>query len=92
MAQRLGEAFVPMNMALPDFKSVLANEKEARLVGNGQIPRDMVNRLIFEQKLAFSEGKCVYAKVVTAPGELLAILAAEPGQGLKIRRVFRSIP
>lgn len=85
----LGAAFVPMAGALPDWKSILAGPKEARLLNNGQIPRDLANRVIVEQKQAFSTGRPVFVKVLTTTGDLLAILAAESGQGLKIRRVFR---
>ncbi len=87
----LGAAFVPLAQALPKWKPMLASAKEAKLMRNGQIPKDMANRLVFEQKQAFSSGAPVLIKVVSEMGDLLAILAAEPGQGLKIRRVFRSI-
>lgn len=83
--------FVPLSEALPNWKQLVASERDARLMRNGQIPRDLANRLVFEQKQAFSSGQAVFVKVVTDLGELLAVLAAEPGQGLKIRRVFRSI-
>lgn len=82
---------IPMGQALPGVKSVLAGPKEARLVGHGQIPRDVTTRLISEQKEAIQSGKPVFVKVVSSTGDLLAILAAEPKQGLKIRRVFRTI-
>jgi tRNA pseudouridine55 synthase len=85
----LGEAFVPMSESLPQWKVVVASGKDVKLVTNGQIPRDMVNRLIFEQKQAYSTGQPVFVKVLSEGGGLLAIVAAEPGQGLKIRRVFR---
>jgi tRNA pseudouridine55 synthase len=85
----LGDAFVPMSRALPDLKPIIASPREMKLMSNGQIARDMVTRLIFEQKQAISTQTPVYVKVLTVAGDLLAILAAEPGQGLKIRRVFR---
>jgi tRNA pseudouridine55 synthase len=84
-----GEAFVPMSRALPDLKPIVASPREMKLMSNGQIARDMVTRLIFEQKQAISTQTPVFVKVLTVAGDLLAILAAEPGQGLKIRRVFR---
>lgn len=87
----LGEAFVPMARALPAWKSLMVGPKDARLVANGQVPRDLFNRLIFEQKQAFEQGAPIFVKAITGRGDLLAILAAEPGQGLKIRRVFRGI-
>jgi tRNA pseudouridine55 synthase len=87
--QGFGAAFVPLAQALPAWKALIAGPKEARLVVNGQVPRDLFNRLIFEQKQAHEQGVPVFIKVMTGAGGLLAILAAEPGQGLKIRRVFR---
>lgn len=84
-------AFVPMAQALPGLKSVMANPKEARLMGNGQIPRDMMSRLVPEQKQAYDQNKSVFVKVLANNGDLLALLAAEPGQGLKIKRVFRTL-
>ncbi len=88
----LGDAFIPMSQALPGLKSVIAGPREVKLVTNGQIARDLVTRLIFEQKQAIETQLPVFIKVLTGEGDLLAILAAEPGQGLKIRRVFRSFP
>lgn len=85
-----GPAFIPMSQALPGLKAVMAGPKDVKLVGHGQIPRDIENRLIVEQKRAFELGKSVFVKVISDRGDLLAILAAEPGQGLKIKRVFRS--
>lgn len=84
------EALVPMGKALPEWKQVVANPKEMRLISNGQVPRDLVNRLIFEQKQSFELNSPVFIKVLSPASDLLAILAAEPGQGLKIRRVFRT--
>jgi len=91
---RQGEvpAFVPMGQALPDLRPVVAGPREIKLVINGQIPRDLASRLMFEQKQAIATQSSVYIKVLTGSGDLLAILAAEPGQGLKIRRVFRGLP
>lgn len=86
----LGAAFIPMSDALPELKSLMAGQKEARLMANGQIPRDLQNRLVFEQKQAFERGAPVFVKVMSNEGSLLAILAALPGQGLKIRRVFQN--
>jgi len=85
------QGFIPMAKALPAWKSIIASPKDAKLMSNGQIPRDLVNRLVPEQKEAFAAAKPVFVKVMTGDGDLLAILAAEAGQGLKIRRVFRTI-
>jgi len=86
----VSSAFIPMAQALPGWKSIVANPKENRLIANGQVPKDLYNRLIFEQKQSFEHQQPVFVKVISGAGDLLAILAAEPGQGLKIRRVFRT--
>ena len=91
LAEGQRSAFVPMGQALPDLRPVVASPREMKLVVNGQIPKDLASRLMFEQKQAIQEQKSVFIKVLTGGGELLAIFAAEPGQGLKIRRVFRGI-
>lgn len=84
-----GGAYIGLGAALPGYRTLVADSRETRLVENGQVPKDFMGRLIPEQKQTFESGKPVYIKVVTQTGDLLAILAAEPGQGLKIRRVFR---
>lgn len=86
----VSSAFIPMAQALPGWKSIVANPKENRLIANGQVPKDLYNRLIFEQKQSFEHQQPIFVKVISGTGDLLAILAAEPGQGLKIRRVFRT--
>jgi tRNA pseudouridine55 synthase len=87
-----GGALIPMAQALPNWKGIIASEKDARLMGNGQIPKDLANRLVVTQKDAFERQEPVFVKVLSNTGDLLAILAAEAGQGLKIRRVFRTSP
>ena len=87
-----GPGFVRLAEALPGLRAVLADSKEARLISNGQIPRDLVTRLIPEQKQAFSTSEPVLVKVLSNSGDLLALLSAQSGQGLKIRRVFHPQP
>ena len=81
--------FVPLNEALPDLRIVRVSSKEERLLSNGQIPRDLGNRLIVEQKEALRRGEAIGIRVLASSGQLISILVAEPGRGLKIRRVFR---
>jgi tRNA pseudouridine55 synthase len=90
---RVAAALLPMAQALPAaWPSVVAGEKDARLISNGQISRDLANRLVVVQKEAFARETPMFVRVLSGAGELLAILAAEAGQGLKIRRVFRTNP
>jgi tRNA pseudouridine55 synthase len=88
----LGSAFVLLPDSLPGFRSIVADEREARLMNNGQIANSLAGRLVPEQKQAFDSGRPVYVKVSMGSGRLLALVGAEPGQGLKIRRVFRDGP
>jgi tRNA pseudouridine55 synthase len=85
----LGSAFVGLSESLPGMRSVVVDEREARLMNNGQIANSLAGRLVPEQKQAFSSGQPVFIKVSLGTGRLLALVGAEPGQGLKIRRVFR---
>jgi tRNA pseudouridine55 synthase len=80
---------ISMSEALPEHRSIRIPSKEQRLLMNGQIPRDLANRLIVEQKEALRTGVSIPVKVIGFEGELISILIAQPGQGLKIRRVFR---
>lgn len=82
-------AFVPISATLPHWRSVYVPGKEERLLMNGQIPRDLANRLIVEQKEAFRRNEPIGIKVLGDSGRLISILMAQPGNGLKIRRVFR---
>jgi len=88
----MGEAFIPMSKTLPDWRAVRVAAKEERLLLNGQIPRDLANRLIVDQKEALRIGAPIGVKVLSGEGALISILVAEPGRPLKIRRVFRLDP
>lgn len=81
---------IPLSRALPEMKGLIADSKEQRLLQNGQIPRDLANRLVFEQKEAARLAAPITIKVLSMDQNLLALIAAVPGQGLKIRRVFKS--
>jgi tRNA pseudouridine55 synthase len=84
----LGPAFVPMAQSLPGWTSCIVKGREEQLLRHGQISHDLGNRLIVAQKDAVREGKPVGIKVVGATGELVGLLEALPGEGLKIRRIF----
>jgi tRNA pseudouridine55 synthase len=83
-------AFIPVSEALPTWKTLTVRGKDEKLIHNGQISYDLANRLIVQQKQAFSEQNIVGVKILSASsGSLLAILEAQPNRGLKIRRVFK---
>lgn len=87
-AKSLGPAFIPMAQALPGWISCSVRGREEQLLRHGQISHDLGNRLIVAQKDAVREQKAVGIKVVGESGELVGLLEALPGQGLKIRRIF----
>ena len=78
-----------MNHSLPQWRGVLVKGREENLILNGQVPQDLLSRLIIEQKEAIKAGRPIGVKVLSLEGRLLALLEATPDEGLKIRRVFR---
>ena len=85
----LGEAFVPMNLVLQDWKAVSVKGRDETLMQNGQVPKSLHQRLIVEQKVANQEQRSVGIRVMSCSGDhLMAIIEAIPNKGLKIRRKF----
>lgn len=80
---------IPLGEALPALKAFFVEGKDQRLLLNGQVPRDLASRLIFEQKEAIRRQETVTVKVLDHRQNMLALVAAIPGQGVKIRRVFK---
>ena len=86
----LGNSFLPSAQALPHLKMLVADQKEQKLLSNGQIPHSISSRLIFEVKQAQKTREIQDVKVLGKDQNLLAILQATPDRGLKIRRVFKN--
>lgn len=84
----IDSGFVPLERALPELETFTVRGREEQLLRNGQISKDLSNRLILVQKRANSEGQPLPVKIMAASGGLLGLLEAVPGQGLKIRRIF----
>lgn len=88
-AQTLPQAFIPLELALPDWKALTISGRDERLLRNGQISHDVSSRLLVEQKEATRLQAVVGIKVISSESKsLLGLLEARPGQGLKIRRIF----
>lgn len=86
----LGKAFVPLAECLPNWKALTVGGRDEKLMTHGQIPHDLVRRLVFEQKMANREDRSVGIKIMSAShGQLLSLLEAQPFKGLKIRRIFK---
>lgn len=82
---------IPMESALSHWVTVSIRGREETLMSHGQIPHDMSRRLIPEQRKAAEMGSPVGIKVINAEtGHLVSLLLAEPGRGLRIRKVFNS--
>lgn len=84
-------AFIPLQNTLPGWKTVTVRGKDEKLIYNGQISYDLERRLIAERREATRLVLPVGIKILSAEGELLAIVEAQPLKGLKIRRVFRML-
>ncbi len=91
LIQELGPAFTELAQALPFLTKLSIVHRDEKLLMNGQIPKDVFNRLICEQKRAISTGEVVPVRIHSlATGMLLSLLEAHPQKGLKIRRIFKS--
>lgn len=85
-AGKTGEAFVPMDLALPQVKRVRIKGQDKVLLGNGQISHDLRAQLIS----LFNPNEDQYIQVLAQDGgQLLAIVGLEPGRGFVLRRVFK---
>ncbi len=83
-------AFIPIQETLAGWKTLTVTGKDEKLIYNGQISYDLDRRLIGERRESTRLQQAVGVKIVNPAGVLLAILEAQPGKGLKIRRVFRT--
>lgn len=82
---------IPMESALSHWVTISVRGREQMLMGHGQIPHDISRRLIPEQRLAVEKATPVGVKVINADtGDLVSLLLAEPGRGLRIRKVFNT--
>ncbi len=81
-----GEAFVPMESALPMVKRIRIKGQDRVLLGNGQISHDLRSQLI----TAFKPSEDQYIQILAQDGgQVLALVGIEPGRGFVLRRVFK---
>lgn len=82
----MGDAFVPMEHALPQVKKIRVKGQDRVLLGNGQISHDLRSQLI----TAFKPTEDQYIQILDQEsGHLLALIGLEPGRGFVLRRVFK---
>lgn len=86
----LSRGLIPLNQALPFMKAFFVEGRDQRLLLNGQVPKDLAMRMVFEQKEAFRRNEPVTVKVFDGQQNMLALVAAIPGQGVKIRRILKT--
>ena len=83
-------AHIPLADTLQDWPTVTVKGRDEKLLNNGQISHDLERRLIPITKSSIPNGTEKGVRILSADtGSLLSILQAQPGRGLKIRRVFR---
>ncbi len=84
----LGSAWVGLNQCLPNFREVKLQGRDVQMIRNGQISHDVQAELLIGIKV--TESLPLVKLVNRETRDLLAILAAKPGEFYKIRRVFQA--
>ena len=83
-------SFVPLRETLLNWEALTVNGKDQKLLYNGQISYDLERRLIPLVRECIATNKTLGVRVLSGEnGQLLSLIEAQPGRGLKIRRVFR---
>ncbi len=85
-------SFIPMKQALPHWKGLIIAGKDEKMLMNGQISHELMNRMIVDQKEVNSQLEAKGIRVLSADtGRLLALLEIRPLKGPSIKRVFPKI-
>ena len=85
------EGFVALEDCLTSWTAVTLLGRDETLMRNGQVPKALSQRLVFEQKQANKLDEPVGVRVLSgSTGELICLLEAQPCKGLKVRRIFNS--
>ncbi|MDZ4081892.1 MAG: tRNA pseudouridine(55) synthase TruB [Bdellovibrionales bacterium] len=83
----LGASWVPLDEALPHFGRIEVAGQDAALLKNGQISKAVQAELL--RKIQLGTQPAPIRVIDREENRLLALLAAEPGEFYKIRRVFQ---
>jgi tRNA pseudouridine55 synthase len=83
----LGSSWVPLDEALPHFGRIEVAGQDAALLKNGQISKAVQAELL--RKIQLGTQPAPIRVIDREENRLLALLAAEPGEFYKIRRVFQ---
>ncbi len=85
--EALGSSWVPLDEALPHFGRIEVAGQDAALLKNGQISKAVQAELL--RKIQLGTQPAPIRVIDREENRLLALLAAEPGEFYKIRRVFQ---
>ncbi len=84
----LGAAWVELNRCLPSFRELRLQGRDIQMIRNGQISNNVQAELLIGIKI--TESLPLVKLINQETKDLLAILAAKPGEFYKIRRVFQT--
>lgn len=88
-AKSFGSSFVSMSEALPHWRGIQLDSKDERILLNGQISRELFNRLIVEQKQVNELQQALPLRALSlGSGRLLGLLELLPQRGPTIKRIF----
>ena len=83
--------FIPLSDCLSSYKTLTLSGRSERLMMHGQIPRELFQRLIYNQKQVNHLEKPLPVRVVSGQGgQLLSLLEVRPFREPKIKRVFNA--
>ena len=82
--------FIPLDNCLSSYKTFTLSGFNEHLMRNGQIPRDLSRRLIYDQKEVNHLEAPLPVRVISGQGGLLCLLELRPHKKLKIKRVFNA--
>lgn len=87
--ESLGRSFVPIESTLPHWQSFFVQGRSEDLLRNGQVPKDLIQRLLPMQKTVLRSGLPLGVKVLSgSTGELRGLLEIGTQSGVKIRKIF----
>lgn len=80
--------FIPLQECLPNWKGFTVSGRDEKLMSNGQLPRDLLARLNFDQKQVNERKQNMGIKIMGGNKSLLSLVELQPYEKPKICRVF----
>ena len=81
--------FIPLQDCFSSYKTLTLVGRGERLMKHGQIPRELLQRLIDSQKRVNQRGEVLPVRVLSGPeGRLLSLLELRPFKKPKVRKIF----